>query len=62
MVVEVAAVKSSMDNSKAVGREVVPVKLQNLDIHHDPTVLPDLHQVIIRVGTKKRHLKGGGPR
>ena len=46
---EVAAALRSMGNSKAVGPDELPVELLKLGLHHNPTILRELHQTIIRV-------------
>jgi len=38
-----------MDNSKALGADELPEKQLKAGLHHDPTVLRELHQVITQV-------------
>ena len=45
----VASALPSMANAKAVGPDDLLVKLLNLGLHHDATVLREFHRVITRV-------------
>ena len=49
LIEEVTAALRSMGNSKAVGPDELPVELLKLGLHHDPTILREIHQIIIRV-------------
>ena len=46
---EVTEVLWSLGNAKAVGPDSLPVELLYLGLNHDPAVLREFHQVIIRV-------------
>ena len=49
----------SLGNSKAVGPDELQVELLNLELHHDPTILREFRQIIIRVWREGKYPKGG---
>ena len=46
---EVTKVLRSLGNANAVGPDELPVEILNLGLYHEPIVLREFHQVIIRV-------------